>query len=151
MGVDVAAILRPSLRHELAPPSCVPLVPCCQIAHHQLVDVAHMGFRRGRPRQRKDYVTGDRGYDAAAIRRGLRMRLITPEELPMPKLRIHNFTVSLDGYGAGPDQDRDNPFGRGGLALHGWMTKTHAFQRVLDTVKGRRASTMILWPAVSRT
>ena len=82
-----------------------------------------MGFRRGRPRQRKDYVTGDRGYDAAAIRRGLRMRLITPEELQMPKLRIHNLTISLDGYGRVRIRTATILFGRGGLALHGWMTK----------------------------
>ena len=54
----------------------------------------------------------------------------------MPKLRIHNFTISLDGYGAGPDQDRDNPFGRGGLALHGWMTETRTFQQVLGHGQG---------------
>lgn len=33
---------------------------------------------RGRPRQRPDGVLGDRGYDAAAIRRGLRARHIEP-------------------------------------------------------------------------
>jgi transposase len=33
---------------------------------------------RGRPRQRPDYVLGDRGYDARAIRRGLRARHIAP-------------------------------------------------------------------------
>jgi transposase len=33
---------------------------------------------RGRPRQRPDCVLGDRGYDAAAIRRGLRIRHIVP-------------------------------------------------------------------------
>ena len=33
---------------------------------------------RGRPRQRPDCVLGDRGYDAAAIRRGLRARHIVP-------------------------------------------------------------------------
>jgi transposase len=33
---------------------------------------------RGRPRQRPDCVLGDRGYDAATIRRGLRARRIVP-------------------------------------------------------------------------
>ena len=33
---------------------------------------------RGRPRQQPDCVLGDRGYDAAAIRRGLRIRHIVP-------------------------------------------------------------------------
>src|SRR5258708_1193895 len=27
------------------------------------------------------------------------------EESPVPKLRVHGFTISLDGYGAGPNQD----------------------------------------------
>jgi hypothetical protein len=36
----------------------------------------------------------------------------------MSKLRVHSFGISLDGYGAGPDQDLDNPLGRGGLMLH---------------------------------
>jgi hypothetical protein len=35
----------------------------------------------------------------------------------MPKLRVHAFTISFDGYGAGPGQDRDNPLGKGGAAL----------------------------------
>jgi dihydrofolate reductase len=52
------------------------------------------------------------------------------------KLRIHNFTISLDGYGAGRDQERDNPFGRGGLALHEWMTKTRTFQHLLGQGQG---------------
>ena len=35
----------------------------------------------------------------------------------MPKLRVHNFAVSLDGYGAGPNQDLDNapPWGTSAL------------------------------------
>ena len=31
----------------------------------------------------------------------------------MPKLRVHSFPISLDGYGAGPGQDLDNPLGVG--------------------------------------
>jgi dihydrofolate reductase len=29
-------------------------------------------------------------------------------------------SISLDGYVAGPEQDADNPLGRGGMALHDW-------------------------------
>ena len=39
----------------------------------------------------------------------------------MTKLRVHTFAISLDGYGAASNQDLDNPFGVGGLALHDWM------------------------------
>jgi dihydrofolate reductase len=44
----------------------------------------------------------------------------------LPKLRVHNFAISLDGYGAGPDQDVDNPLGVGGPLLHEWVFKTRA-------------------------
>ena len=47
----------------------------------------------------------------------------------MPKLRVHNFAISLDGYGAGPNQDRDAPLGVGGEGLHGWFVVTRTFQR----------------------
>jgi dihydrofolate reductase len=47
----------------------------------------------------------------------------------MPKLRVHNFAISLDGYGAGPKQDLDDPLGVGGEALHDWFVATRTFQR----------------------
>jgi dihydrofolate reductase len=48
----------------------------------------------------------------------------------MPKLRVHNFAVSVDGYAAGPDQDLDNPLGVGGMALHEWVFPTRTFRRM---------------------
>ena len=45
----------------------------------------------------------------------------------MSKLRVSAFTVSIDGYGAGPDQDLENPLGVGGMGLHAWMTGTRTF------------------------
>jgi dihydrofolate reductase len=48
----------------------------------------------------------------------------------MAKLRVHGFSVSLDGYGAGPNQDLDNPLGVGGRALHEWAFATRTFQRM---------------------
>jgi dihydrofolate reductase len=46
--------------------------------------------------------------------------------MAMRRLRVHNFAISIDGYGAGPDQDIDNPLGVGGPALHEWAFATHA-------------------------
>lgn len=43
---------------------------------------------------------------------------------------VHSFSISLDGYGAGPRQDRDHPLGVGGTALHDWLVGTRAFKRV---------------------
>ena len=48
----------------------------------------------------------------------------------MSKVRILNFTISLDGYGAGPNQAVDNPLGVGGEELHNWMIKTATFQKL---------------------
>jgi len=45
----------------------------------------------------------------------------------MSKLRVSAFTLSIDGYGAGPDQDLENPLGVGGMGLHAWMTGTRTF------------------------
>ena len=49
----------------------------------------------------------------------------------MSKLRVESFTISLDGFGAGPDQDLNNPLGVGGTALHGWAVATRTFQKTL--------------------
>jgi dihydrofolate reductase len=52
--------------------------------------------------------------------------LITRENV-MGKVRA-SFTVSLDGYGAGPEQSLENPLGRGGEELHRWFIPTRAFK-----------------------
>jgi dihydrofolate reductase len=52
------------------------------------------------------------------------------------KLRVHNFAISLDGYGAGPNQDMENPLGRGGLALHEWVLATRTFRKLFGDGQG---------------
>jgi len=47
------------------------------------------------------------------------------------RVRVESFTISLDGYGAGPKQDISNPLGVGGDALHQWALPTRTFQRAL--------------------
>ena len=54
----------------------------------------------------------------------------------MPRLRVHAFAISIDGYGAGPEQSRDNPLGRGGTSLHQWMYPTRTFQRLFGKDEG---------------
>jgi dihydrofolate reductase len=46
------------------------------------------------------------------------------------KLRVSGFTISVDGYGAGPEQDLANPLGVGGMALHRWLLATRTFKRM---------------------
>jgi dihydrofolate reductase len=54
----------------------------------------------------------------------------------MSKLRVNAFTVSADGFGAGPDQSRTDPLGRGGEELHNWLIPTRTFQRDVQRKDG---------------
>ena len=54
----------------------------------------------------------------------------------MPRLRVQCFAVSLDGYGAGPEQSVQNPLGVGGEALHEWFVPTRTFQAMLGKGDG---------------
>jgi dihydrofolate reductase len=49
----------------------------------------------------------------------------------MPRVRVKSFTISLDGYGAGPEQSLANPLGVGGTELHQWLFPTRTLQRTL--------------------
>jgi len=49
----------------------------------------------------------------------------------MTRVRVESFTISLDGYGAGPNQSLENPLGVGGTDLHQWALPTRTFQRTL--------------------
>jgi dihydrofolate reductase len=46
----------------------------------------------------------------------------------MSKVKVLNFTISSDGYGAGPNQSMENPLGVGAEELHNWMVKTATFR-----------------------
>jgi dihydrofolate reductase len=54
----------------------------------------------------------------------------------MSRLRVSSFTISLDGYGAGPDQTVENPLGIGGKALHQWLIATRTFRRLFGQEGG---------------
>jgi dihydrofolate reductase len=49
----------------------------------------------------------------------------------MSELKVRCFTVSLDGYGAGPNQTLQNPMGDRGGELHKWFRGTRTFQRMI--------------------
>ena len=40
------------------------------------------------------------------------------------RARVHNFSISLDGFGTGEGLSRDEPFGHAGERLHEWMFNT---------------------------
>jgi len=47
----------------------------------------------------------------------------------MSKLRVY-FSISIDGYGAGPNQDLENPLGVGGLRVFDWFFPTRTWQKM---------------------
>lgn len=47
----------------------------------------------------------------------------------MARIRVHDFSISLDGYGAGPNQTQTEPLGVGGESLHEWFVVTRTFKR----------------------
>ncbi len=55
----------------------------------------------------------------------------------MTRVRVESFTLSLDGYGAGPDQDVDHPLGVGGEALHDWLVSSRSWQQMHGEQGGR--------------
>ena len=48
----------------------------------------------------------------------------------MTRVRVESFTISLDGYGAGPHQSMENPLGVGGEALHNWIVSAHSWRQM---------------------
>ena len=52
------------------------------------------------------------------------------------KLRVHCFGLSLDGYGAGPNQSLQKPLGEGGEKLHEWFFPTRVFQQMIGREGG---------------
>lgn len=54
----------------------------------------------------------------------------------MSRLRVQSFSVSLDGYGAGPDQSLDHPLGVRGPEIMAWFFPTRMFQAKLGKGAG---------------
>lgn len=50
--------------------------------------------------------------------------------VPMSRVRVHNFAVSLDGYGTGADQSLQAPFGHASDRLMRWFFATRTFHQI---------------------
>ncbi len=49
----------------------------------------------------------------------------------MQKVIVSGFSISLDGFGAGPDQSLEDPLGKRGRELHAWHFPTRSFQAMI--------------------
>lgn len=54
----------------------------------------------------------------------------------MTRVRVHNFSISLDGFGTGEPQTLEEPFGHAGHRMHEWMLKTATFSRMIGAEGG---------------
>jgi dihydrofolate reductase len=54
----------------------------------------------------------------------------------MSRLLVRNFSISLDGYAAGPHQDLDHPLGVGGMQLHEWIFATRSGRQMIGEEGG---------------
>jgi dihydrofolate reductase len=54
----------------------------------------------------------------------------------MTRIRVNAFSISIDGYGAGPSQDLENPLGVGGKSLHEWAFATRTFRAMFGEEGG---------------
>jgi dihydrofolate reductase len=54
----------------------------------------------------------------------------------MSSVSVRAFSISIDGFGAGPQQSNENPLGVGGLALHEWAFTTRTFRRMFGQEGG---------------
>jgi len=54
----------------------------------------------------------------------------------MSKVRVGGFSISLDGFGAGPEQSLEHPLGKRGPELHQWMFGTRFFHTMIGKEGG---------------
>jgi dihydrofolate reductase len=54
----------------------------------------------------------------------------------MAKVRVAGFSLSIDGFGAGPEQSVNDPLGKRGMELHQWMFGTRMFQSMIGNEGG---------------
>src|SRR5689334_17710664 len=54
----------------------------------------------------------------------------------MTRLRVATFSISIDGFGAGPNQNMEEPLGEGGERLHDWLFSTRTFKTMYGDGQG---------------
>jgi dihydrofolate reductase len=66
------------------------------------------------------------------------MHLRCDERGPMSKVRVASFSVSIDGFGAGPRQDLQNPLGVRGTEMFSWFFQTEVWNKMHGQSEGSR-------------
>lgn len=75
----------------------------------------------------------------------------TAKEAVISKVRVSGFSMSLDGFGAGPAQDLDNPLGQRGMELHRSLVDTRTFRQATGQEGGSSGVNDAHYPATAKT
>jgi dihydrofolate reductase len=65
-----------------------------------------------------------------------RGELRATREAGLGRVRVAGFSLSLDGFGAGPEQSLQDPLGKRGRELHGWAFATKTFRTMFGQEGG---------------
>src|SRR3954470_9402761 len=68
---------------------------------------------------------------------GRKAGMVRPaEEKSVGRVKGAGFSLSLEGFGAGPEQSLEDPLGKGGKELHGWFFGTRTFKAMFGAGGG---------------
>src|SRR3954462_12929359 len=68
---------------------------------------------------------------------GRKAGMVRPaEEKRVGRVKVGGFSISLDGFGAGPEQSLQDPLGKRGKELHGWFFGTKTFKAMVGAEGG---------------
>ncbi|TGL53395.1 dihydrofolate reductase [Leptospira meyeri] len=62
--------------------------------------------------------------------------MLNPRRKLMGQLKVKSFSISMDGFGAGPNQSLENPLGEGAMKVHEWVFSTKSFQKMHGSGSG---------------
>src|SRR5215204_4159704 len=65
-----------------------------------------------------------------------KLQSLCVQEVIMAQVRVHNFSISLDGFGTGDGLTLDAPFGHAGERLHEWMFTTRFWRSMVGEPGG---------------
>src|SRR5260370_4009317 len=119
---------------------CAPYLSPGSVTHREQKRTAIRRYDAQRPGAGDDFGPVDRPHWWRAAATGPGRCEATCQEVIVSQVRVHNFSVSLDGFGTGAGQSLDAPFGHAGTRLHEWFFPTRTFRAMHGQPGGSTAT-----------
>src|ERR1700704_6759213 len=103
-----------------------------RVSHRAALGDRDVGYGAWRP-DSLPILTSPTGADQTFPRR---QGTTTAREAALSQVRVHNFSISLDGFGTGDGITFEAPFGHAGERLHEWMFATRFWRSMVDETGG---------------